>query len=64
MATRSIIDQAMGVIMAQNRCSSDTAFGILRRASQNRNLKLWHVAGDIITAVTGTPATPGPPVTK
>jgi AmiR/NasT family two-component response regulator len=54
----------MGVIMAQNRCSSDTAFGILRRASQNRNLKLWHVAGDIITAVTRTPATPGPPVTK
>src|SRR6195952_858732 len=64
MATRSIIDQAIGVIMAQNRCSSDAAFGILRRASQNRNLKLWHVAGDIITAVTGTPATAGPPVTK
>jgi GAF domain-containing protein len=64
MATRSVIDQAIGVVMAQNRCSADTAFGILRRASQNRNIKLWHVATDIITAVSGTPATPSPTVTK
>lgn len=64
MATRSIIDQAIGVIMAQNRCDTDTAFGILRRASQNRNIKLWHVATDIVTAVSGAPPTPSPPVTR
>jgi len=64
MSTRSIIDQAVGVVMAQNRCSHDTAFGILRRASQNRNVKLWHVAADIITTVSGAPADPAPPITS
>ena len=55
MATRSIIDQAIGVILAQNRCSRYTAFAILRSASQHRNVKLWQVATDIITAVSKNP---------
>jgi GAF domain-containing protein len=62
MATRSIIDQAIGVVMAQNRCDTDTAFALLRQASQNRNIKLWGVATDIVTAVGGVPAKPSPPV--
>jgi hypothetical protein len=59
LASRSIIDQAIGVLMTQNRCTPDTAFGILRRASQNRNIKLRDVAATIIERFTGhAPADP------
>ena len=63
LASRSVIDQAIGIMMAQNKCHSDAAFDVLRRASQHRNVKLRQVAADIVTAVGGRPATVGPPVT-
>lgn len=63
LASRAVIDQAMGIIMAQNRCDADEAFAILRAASQNRNLRLQAVAADIVTAVTGKPPRPGPRLT-
>ena len=53
MGTRRVIDQAIGVVMAQNRCTSDEAFGLLRLASQHRNVKLRQVATDIVTSVSG-----------
>jgi GAF domain-containing protein len=53
MASRRVIDQAIGIIMAQNRCSADDAFGVLRRASMNRNVKIQQLAVDMIRAVTG-----------
>lgn len=53
LASRAVIDQAMGVIMAENRCSSEDAFRILRSASQNRNVKLRDVAAALIESVTG-----------
>ncbi len=48
MASRSVIDQAIGILMAQNRCSAEEAFDLLRRASQNRNVKLLTLATDIV----------------
>jgi hypothetical protein len=60
LVSRSTIDQALGVLMAQNRCSRDEAFGLLRRASQNRNVKLRSVAVAIIERYTGHPAAPPP----
>jgi hypothetical protein len=60
LASRSTIDQALGVLMAQNKCTPDTAFGILRRASQNRNVKLRDVAASIIERFTGHPAAEPP----
>ena len=51
LASRSVIDQAMGVVMAQNRCDADAAFAILTRASQNRNIKLREVARSIVAVV-------------
>jgi hypothetical protein len=54
MASRTTIDQALGVIMAQNRCSPEEAFGILRRASQHRNSKLRDVAAQIVARVSGS----------
>lgn len=60
LASRSVIDQALGVLMAENRCDRETAFGILRSASQNRNAKLREVAAGIIHAVTGEEPSSGP----
>ena len=60
LVSRSTIDQAIGVLMGQNRCSRDEAFGLLRRASQNRNVKLRAVAVAIIERYTGHPAAPPP----
>ena len=51
MASRSVIDQAMGVVMAQNRCDADAAFAILTRASQNRNAKLRDIARNAVDTV-------------
>ncbi|SDT32295.1 ANTAR domain-containing protein [Friedmanniella luteola] len=63
LAGRSTIDQALGVLMAQNRCTRDEAFGILRRASQHRNLKLREVAAAVIERFTGHAAAEPPPFT-
>ena len=61
LASRSTIEQALGVLMTQNQCTRDSAFGILRRASQNRNVKLRDVAATIIERFTGHPAADPPP---
>lgn len=58
MVSSSIIDQAVGILMAQQRCDASTAFDLLRRASQNRNRKLREIAADIITNVSGQPPQP------
>jgi GAF domain-containing protein len=55
LASRAVIDQALGVIMGQQRCTAAEAFAIIRSASQNRNLKLRDIAEQIITSVTGQP---------
>jgi GAF domain-containing protein len=60
LASRSVIDQALGVIMAEQRCTALEAFAILRTASQNRNVKLRQVAHDIVTGITGKPPEPPP----
>jgi GAF domain-containing protein len=58
MASRRLIDQAIGIVMAQNRCSSDDAFGILRQASQNRNIKVRDLAALIIRNISGSEPSP------
>jgi GAF domain-containing protein len=60
LASRAVIDQALGVIMAQERCTTSQAFDILRSASQNRNIKLRDIARQIVTSVSGEPPQPGP----
>ncbi|MDP9987444.1 hypothetical protein J2S98_002611 [Arthrobacter oryzae] len=55
MATRTVIDAACGVIMAQNRCTHDQAFELLAKASSHRNQKLHDVAADIIAHLGVTP---------
>ena len=57
MASRRLIDQALGIVMAQNRCSADEAFAILRQASQNRNVKVRDLAATVIRNISGSEPT-------
>ena len=53
LQSRTIIDMAVGAIMAQNRCNKDTAFSILAKASSTRNIKLREVAASVIASISG-----------
>lgn len=55
LASRSVIDQAIGIVMAQRRCSPGDAFATLRSVSQRRRLKLRIVAADLVSATTRPP---------
>lgn len=51
MESRTAIDTAVGVVMAQNRCSQESAFAMLKRASSSRNVKLRDVAASVLASV-------------
>ena len=61
IASRSLIDQAIGVLMGQQRCNATTAFDLLRQHSQNSNRRLRDVAADIIGRYSGHTPTPPTP---
>ncbi|MEU6687944.1 GAF and ANTAR domain-containing protein [Streptomyces sp. NPDC046832] len=44
MATRHTIGEAMGILMGSHRLTEDQAFDVLRRYSQEKNIKLRDVA--------------------
>ncbi|MFJ3441078.1 GAF and ANTAR domain-containing protein [Streptomyces sp. NPDC086081] len=44
LETRHAIGEAMGILMERHRLSEDEAFGVLRRLSQEHNVKLRDVA--------------------
>jgi len=48
MQSRSVIEQAKGIIMGRNRCSADEAFTILVTMSQRRNQKLRDLVQEIV----------------
>jgi AmiR/NasT family two-component response regulator len=60
LASRAVIDQALGIIMGQNWCTADEAFEVLRSIFQNRNIRLRDVAADMVTAVSGQPPSDTP----
>ena len=51
MASRAVIEQAKGILMAVHRFSADDAFDRLRRQSQSENRKLRSVAADLVNQV-------------
>jgi hypothetical protein len=55
LVSRAVIDQAIGVVMAENRCTAEEAMAILRSASRHRKVKLREVASVIVEAITGSP---------
>ena len=54
MQSRTAIDVACGVIMAQNRCSQKEAMDILAKVSSNRNQKLRDVAVELLERISGS----------
>lgn len=56
LESRTVIDMAVGIIMAQNRCSQNDAFEILKTASSTRNSKLHDVASAVVNALGQGPA--------
>ncbi len=51
MESRTIIDLAVGIVMAQNRCNQESAVEILKSASSARNLKLRDVATTLVQSI-------------
>jgi transcriptional regulator with GAF, ATPase, and Fis domain len=60
LTSRSVIDQAIGILVAQQQCSVEDAFALLRQASQGRNVKLRDVAAEVVaSAQRRVPGQPG-----
>ena len=59
LRSRTVIDQAMGIIMGQQRCAADVAFGLLRREARDSRRALREVAGDLVTRISGHEPQPG-----
>jgi GAF domain-containing protein len=55
MESRTTIDLATGAIMAQNRCSQETATKILKIASSTRNVKLRDIAASVVASLSQDP---------
>jgi transcriptional regulator with GAF, ATPase, and Fis domain len=55
LQSRAVIDQAIGVVMAQSRCSPEEAFAKLSRVSNNRNVKLRDLAAEIVEQISSSP---------
>jgi ANTAR domain/GAF domain len=55
LTSRAVIDQAIGVIMAEQRCTAADSFAVLRRASQQQNVKVHAIAAAIVEGVSGAP---------
>jgi hypothetical protein len=53
LESRTAINLACGVIMAQNRCTQAEAMDILTKVSSNRNRKLRDVASELIEQLNG-----------
>jgi GAF domain-containing protein len=60
LASRTVIDQALGIVMAREQCTQAHAFAVLRAASQKSNIKLRDIASAIVTSVSGEPPQPSP----
>jgi AmiR/NasT family two-component response regulator len=58
-----VIEQAKGIIMAQQRCGPQEAFDLLRRECQRANIEVRVLAAQIVEEVASpTPATDARPV--
>ena len=56
MESRTNIDIAIGIIIAQNRCTPAEAIHILQRASNAQNVKLRALAERLVASLASAPA--------
>jgi GAF domain-containing protein len=64
LATRAVIDQALGILMVTRKISAHEAFEILRHTSQTTNRKVSTIAAELIETTTGHPPEPPRPLTQ
>jgi len=63
--SHSVIDQAKGIIMVQQKCTSDAAFGMLRKLSMDENIKLYDLAAALVASASGHPfRAPAAPISR
>jgi GAF domain-containing protein len=55
MESRSIIEQAKGIIMAQQKCNGETAFAMLRKLSMDQNVRLQDLCASLVSSASGHP---------
>lgn len=48
LSSRSVIDQAIGIVIGRERCTPEVAFALLRSVSQTRNTPLRRVAEELV----------------
>ena len=60
MASRAVIEQAKGVIMAMRGITEHEAFDVLRKTSQDRNVKVRVLAEQVVLGVSTGDSGPGP----
>ena len=53
--SHSVIDQAKGIIMVQQKCTAEVAFAMLRKLSMDRNIKLYELAAALVASASGHP---------
>ncbi|HYW29244.1 MAG TPA: ANTAR domain-containing protein [Gaiellales bacterium] len=58
MRSRAVIEQAKGMLMAEQQVNADDAFILLTRLSQRTNTKLREVARELVERRSGQPALP------
>ncbi|WP_104104393.1 ANTAR domain-containing protein [Arthrobacter sp. 08Y14] len=51
LESRTVVDLAAGIIMAQNNCSQQSAVDILRSVSNSRNVKVRDIAAGVVAVV-------------
>ena len=64
LATRAVIDQALGILMVTRKISAHEAFEVLRHTSQTSNRKVSAIAAELIETMTGHPPEPPRPLTQ
>jgi GAF domain-containing protein len=64
LATRAVIDQALGILMYTRRISASEAFNTLRHASQTTNRKVSVIAAEVVHTMTGHPPEPPRPLSQ
>ena len=55
LSSRSVIDQAMGIVIGMQHCTPNEAFDVLRTVSQNRNIPLREVATELVAKTVESP---------
>jgi len=55
LESQAVINQAKGIVMVQQKCSADAAFGLLRKLSMDNNIRLYDLAASLVASASNHP---------